>query len=103
MMQDDLTPEKVMRCAECTCGKGGIFCNWIAHGDPQVRQLLADHATLSAKLKTAEKQASFWRGYAEENYEVLNESEARAEAAEQERDVLQAELFARSRMYEGDC
>lgn len=45
----DTTTQAVDRCAECTCKDGGIFCKWIAHGDPKVRQLIKDHAALLAE------------------------------------------------------
>lgn len=41
---------KVDRCAECTCVEGGIYCNWIAHGDPQVRELLKRNEHLRTLL-----------------------------------------------------
>ena len=83
----DTTTQAVERCAECTCKDGGIFCNWIAHGDPQVRQLVKDHAALlaerdrlQAELQNATDEANFcgaeraaYKDRADALYEALAE------------------------------
>lgn len=93
----DTTTQAVERCAECTCKDGGIFCNWIAHGDPQVRQLVKDHAALLAERDALAAQLAAAEASARES--ALDALAAYGQAAE----AHEAQLAAEARVAERDA